>query len=157
MGAIYRATVSLDHCFAYSKAEMGIYTDGLFDIELDDYTPYVAAPYHMSLADLEFSRNEVDGLKECKVVRDTISPWGFPSIVVHRVVDGTDKRRLVVDFRPLNSRTRNDAFPMPDCDWVLGLLQRANYYSKLDLKSGFWQVGLTDRAKEVCVFLTKEG
>lgn len=92
----------------------------------------------MCIADLEFSRAEVEGLKECRVVEDTISPWGFPSIVVHRVIDGVDKRRLVVDFRPLNNRTLNDAFPMPDCDWVLGLLQRANYYSKLDLKSGFW-------------------
>ena len=110
----------------------------------------------MSIADLEFSRQEIDGLKQCQVVEDAISPWGFPSIIVHRIVDGVDKRRLVVDFRVLNSRTVHDAFPMPDCDWVLGMLQRAKYYSKLDLKSGFWQVGLSERAKNVCVFLTKE-
>lgn len=62
-----------------------------------------------------------------------------------------------MDFRALNERTIGDAFPMPDCDFVLSLLSRAGYYATLDLKSGFWQVGLTDRAKECCVFVTKEG
>ena len=46
---------------------------------------------------------------------------------------------------------------MPDCDWILGLLQRASYYATLDLKSGFWQVGLTEKARECCVFVTREG
>lgn len=42
MSAIYRTTVELDSCFAYTKAEMGIYSEQLFDIELTDYTPYAA-------------------------------------------------------------------------------------------------------------------
>ena len=112
----------MDQCFAYTKAEMGIYTDLAFDIKLINYPPYAAQPYHMCLADLKFSCSKLEGLKECRVVEDTILPWGFPNIVVHRIVDGIDKRRLVVDFRPLNARTVHDAFPMPDCDWVLGLL-----------------------------------
>ena len=63
LSAIYRTTVELDPCFAYVKAEMGLYTDSVFDIVLEDDTPYAAQPYHMSMADLEFSRSEVDGLK----------------------------------------------------------------------------------------------
>lgn len=91
------------------------------------------------------------------MVEDCISPWGAPALVVHREVKGVDKRRLAIDFRAVNEKTVTDAFPMPDCDWVLSLLQRATYYATLDLKSGFWQVGLSDRAKECCVFVTKEG
>lgn len=104
-----------------------------------------------------FTRQEVLGLQECHVAEECISPWGFPSLVVHRLVKGVDKRRLAIDFRPLNLKTIGDAYPMPDCDWILSLLKRASHYATLDLKSGFWQVGLTPRAKEVCVFVTKEG
>ena len=68
-----------------------------------------------------------------------------------------DKRRMAVDFRQLNARMIGDAFPMPDCDWVLSLLRRAKYYATLDLKSGFWQVGMSERTKECSVFVTKEG
>ena len=42
ISAIYRTTAELDSCFAYTKAEMGMYTDSAFDIELSDYTPYAA-------------------------------------------------------------------------------------------------------------------
>ena len=42
LSAIYRTTVELDSCFAYTKAEMGIYSEATFDIELMDATPYAA-------------------------------------------------------------------------------------------------------------------
>ena len=98
-------------------------------------------------SDLAFCRSEVEGLRKCGVVEPCISPWGFAALIVHRQVHEEDKRRLAIDFRPLNSRTINDAFPMPDCDWVLSLLKRAKYYATLDLKSGFWQVAVSERAK----------
>jgi len=91
------------------------------------------------------------------VAEACISPWAFPALIVHRLIRDDDKRRMAIDFRPLNWRTVNDAFPMPDCDWVLGLLKRARYYATLDLKSGFWQVAISERAKSCCVFVTKEG
>lgn len=150
-------TAELDDCFAYTKAEMGVYKGESFDINLTDWTPFAASPYNMAPADLQFSREEVEGLMNCKVIEACISPWAFAALIVHRVVHGVDKRRMAIDFRPLNERTVNDAFPMPDCDWVLGLLKRARFYATLDLKSGFWQVAVSEKAKECCVFVTKEG
>ena len=40
LGAIYAATIALNDCFAYTKREMGLYSDGEFDIDLSDWTPY---------------------------------------------------------------------------------------------------------------------
>ena len=111
----------------------------------------------MAPSDLAFCRSEVEGLRKCGVAEPCISPWGFAALIVHRQVHEEDKRRLAIDFGPLNSRTINDAFPMPDCDWVLSLLKRAKYYATLDLKSGFWWVAVSERAKQCCVFVTKEG
>lgn len=46
---------------------------------------------------------------------------------------------------------------MPDCDSILARLKAQKYYATLDIKSGFWQVGLSDKAKECCVFVTRDG
>jgi len=62
LSEIYQTTVELDDCFAYTKAEMGVYEGEAFDIELTDWTPYAAAPYHMPPGDLTFCRQEVSGL-----------------------------------------------------------------------------------------------
>ena len=76
---------------------------------------------------------------------------------VHRDIQGVDKRRMAIDFRQLNSRTVNDAYPMPDCDGVLSRLKSKKYYATLDIKSGFWQVALSERAKACSVFVTRDG
>ena len=87
----------------------------------------------------------------------TISPWAFPALCVHRYLNGVDKRRMCVDFRELNRRTVGDAYPMPDCDSVLSRLKACKYYATLDVKSGFWQVELSPEAREVSVFVTRDG
>lgn len=102
-------------------------------------------------------KGEVDGLIDCDIVEPTLSPWAFPAICVHRNLNGIDKRRMVVDFRELNKRTKGDAYPMPDCDSTLARLKSKRYYAALDIKSGFWQVALSKRAKEYSVFVTREG
>lgn len=136
---------------------MGQYTDGKFDIIVTDETPIAHKPYKASESDHEFMSGEVLGLIECGIAEPTISPWSFPAICVHRLLNGIDKRRMVVDFRDLNKRTVNDAFPMPDCDTVLARLQSKKFYATLDIKSGFWQVALSNNAKQYSVFVTREG
>lgn len=90
---------------------------------------------------------EIEGLISCGIVEPCSSPWAFPALCVHRDIQGVDKRRMVVDFRELNRRTIGDAYPMPDCDSTLARLKSKRYYATIDMKSGFWQVGLTERAK----------
>ena len=64
---------------------------------------------------------------------------------------------LCLIFCALNHRTEGDAYPMPDCDGTLAHLKGANYYVCLDVKSGFWQLGLTERASEYSVVVTPDG
>lgn len=67
LSEIYQVTAQLDDCFAYCKAEMGVYLHDEFDIKLTDDTPYAAQPYNCSPADLAFQRSEVAGLIACNV------------------------------------------------------------------------------------------
>ena len=124
------------------KKGIGLYKDNVFEIELTDPKPYAAKAFKAPHADSAFLREEVKELIDTGIAEPCRSPWALPALCVHRIVDGKDKRRMCVDFRALNEKTISDAFPMPDCDSLLARLKNAQYYATLDLKSGFWQVGL---------------
>jgi len=44
------------------------------------------------------------------------------------------------DYQPLNTQTRRDACPMPLIDDVLSQMGFAEWFTTLDLHSGFWQI-----------------
>jgi hypothetical protein len=52
-----------------------------------------------------------------------------------RKVDGS--LRLYIDYRGLNEVTHKDAYPLPCVDDTLDKLKDGNFYTHLDLASGF--------------------
>ena len=52
-----------------------------------------------------------------------------------------------MDFRKLNNRTVLDAYAIPRVDDSLHLLAGFKYFTKLDLRSGYWQVELEEDDK----------
>ncbi|XGW16277.1 hypothetical protein V3C99_001608, partial [Haemonchus contortus] len=103
-------------------------------------------------------RAEVDtmlrGLKERNVIEDSQSPWASPIVLVAKK-DGTT--RLCVDYREVNKVTKKDGYPLPPIDITLQNLQGKRWFTSLDLASGYWQVPLTERAKEISAFTTTSG
>ena len=57
----------------------------------------------------------------------------------------------------MNSVTKTDLFPMPRMDDCIDNIGQAKYVTKFDLLKGFWQIPLTDRAKEIFAFVTPDG
>ena len=52
------------------------------------------------------------------------------------------KKRLVIDYQPLNQFLQDDKFPLPRRNSIFTYLLNARIFSKFDLKSGFWQLGI---------------
>ena len=50
-----------------------------------------------------------------------------------------------------------DAFPLPDIRQVPDSLRGTQYMITLDLQSGYWQLGTTDRARECSAFCCRRG
>jgi len=53
--------------------------------------------------------------------------------------------------------TKTDSHPIPRIDYCIDHIGLTRCISKFDLLKGYWQVPLTERAKEVSAFVTPDG
>lgn len=60
---------------------------------------------------------------------------------------------MCVDYRALNKVTVKNKYPIPRTDDLFDRLSKATYFTKLDLRSGYWQV----RIKEGDTCVTRYG
>ena len=97
---------------------------------------------------------QVQQMLSSRVIRPSNSPWA-PPVVMVRKKDGS--LRFCVDFRQLNTATIKDAHPLPRIDDLLDALHGAKWFSTLDLKSGYWQVPISEQDKEKTAFRTSSG
>lgn len=67
------------------------------------------------------------------------------------------KWRLVVDYRKLNEQTIDDRYPIPNISDILDKLGKSNYFTTLDLASGFHQIEVDPNDVPKTAFSTLNG
>ncbi len=60
------------------------------------------------------------------------------------------------DFRRVNAITKPDSYPLPRMEDCVDRVGNAAFVTKIDLLKGYWQVPLTERAKEISAFVTPD-
>ena len=65
--------------------------------------------------------------------------------------------RFCVDYHRLNAATVKDTCPLPRIDDSLRLLGRQQWFSMMDLASGYWQVPMSPGDSRKAAFVTHEG
>ena len=111
-------------------------------------------PYRLSTEKKKLMRQEVQYLLDNGLAEPSKSPWASPCILVEKD-DGSP--RLCTDYRQLNRVTQEDPYPMKRIDDLIDEVSSAKFLTSLDLLKGFWQVSLTDRAREASAFVTPDG
>ena len=82
-------------------------------------------------------------------IQPSNSPWASPVVLVTLVCNKKNSNfRFCVDYRSLNSSTKQDRLPLPRIDDVLDQLGEMRYFSTLDLASGYWQVHMSNMSKK---------
>lgn len=145
--------------FAEPDEKLTYSTVVVADIRTENKTPIYAKnyPYPMALKDVV--EDEINRLLRDGIIRPSRSPYNSPIWVVPKKDDHSGKRkyRLVVDFRRLNTVTIADKYPIPDINDVLANLGGNEYFTVLDLKSGFHQINLREEDREKTAFSINNG
>src|ERR1044071_2762271 len=123
-------------------------------IYTENVPPIFQRLYKMSSKENEIIRKKLDKMLEQGVIRPLQSPWTSPVVLV-RKKDG--KIRFCVDFRKINSITKKDKYPLPNIEEIMDLLGNAQWFSTMDLASGYWQVKIADEDIEKTAFSTAFG
>jgi hypothetical protein len=87
-------------------------------------------------------------------IRPSRSPWGSPMFLVEKPDGG---KRMVIDYRALNAATTRNRYPLPRVDELFDQLQGARYFSKLDLRTGYWQIRIAAEDVAKTAFTSRHG
>ncbi|KAL9265740.1 Retrovirus-related Pol polyprotein from transposon 17.6-like protein, partial [Drosera capensis] len=112
--------------------------------------PPAAVPYRMAPTELEELRRQLKELLDAGFIRPSKAPYGAP-VLFQKKHDGS--LRMCVDYRALNKITVKNKYPIPLIADLFDRLGDARWFSKLDLRSGYWQVRIAegDEPKTTCV------
>ena len=130
-------------------------TDQIYhDVDIEGSKPIKQHPCRMNPMKSQYLREEAQYLLDNDFIEPSQSDLSSPCIFVPKP-DGTFC--MCTDYGQVNSVTKTDSFAvhrMADC---IHNISQAKYVTKFDLLKGFWQIPLTDRAKEISVFVTHDG
>lgn len=129
-------------------------------IELEDNEiPSYSKPYRLPQSQkIEISK-QIEKMLEDKIIEPAQSAWSAPLLVVPKKPDnnGVRKWRVVIDYRLLNKKIKNDKFPLPNITEILDSLSGATYFSHLDLSQGYYQIELDKKSRPCTAFTTDKG
>ncbi|XP_054800138.1 uncharacterized protein LOC129304486 [Prosopis cineraria] len=120
-------------------------------IELEPGTkPPALAPYRMSPPELAELRRQLQDLLNSGYIQPSKALYGAP-VLFQKKKDGS--LRMCIDYRALNKITIKNKYPIPLIADLFDQLGKARYFSKLDLRSGYYQVCIAagDEPKTTCV------
>ena len=107
-------------------------------------TPVSRAPNRMALAELKELKVQLQEILDKGCVRPNVSPWGAPVLFVKKK-DGT--LWICIDYQHINNVTVKNKYPLPRIEDLFYQLKGAGVFSKIDLRSGYYQL----RVKKVDV------
>lgn len=144
----------------FNDIEPLTFTSGIkHRVNLTDNLPVRGKIYRYPYIHKVEIQKQIGDLLDNGIIRHSSSPYNSPVWVVQKKADssGLPKWRLVIDYRKLNEKTIDDRYPIPNIEEILDKLGRCNYFSTIDLKSGFHQIEMEETDVEKTAFSVDHG
>ena len=116
--------------------------------------PTKARPIQMNKDLLSYYEKEIQDLIDKKLIKKSKSPWSCSVFYVQKQAElerGT--LRLVINYKPLNDVLRWIRYPIPNKRDLLQRLVKSKFFSKFDMKSGFWQIQIVEKDRYKTAFV----
>ena len=153
--------------FSRSSEDIGHTPLLKMDIDTGDSPPVCQKPYSLPLKHVEWVTKELEILEKAGVISRSVSPWASPIVIVPKKSEPGEppRRRMCVDYRVLNSllppvnKAHSKAkgilslVPLPKIDEIYAQLKGSKVYSAIDMRSGYFHLGLSDEAKPKTAFV----
>ena len=123
----------------------------------ENATPYtLSTPRRVAIPLMPKVKKELERMERLGVISPVTEPtdWCAGLVVVPK---SGDQVRICVDMTKLNENVRRERHILPSVEQTLGLLGGAQYFSKLDANSGFWQIPLDHASSLLTTFITPFG
>jgi transposase InsO family protein len=136
--------------FAYDSDDLEVSLAGPHYVETKQgSTPVHERPRRYTPRELDTIWAQLQQWLDLGVIRRSFSEWSANVVLVDKTGGEPGQKRLCIDYKRLNSVTVKDAFPVPRMDETIDTLQGANWFTKLDLLSGYLQISIhpDDRPK----------
>ncbi|KAG6464946.1 hypothetical protein O3G_MSEX014832 [Manduca sexta] len=116
--------------------------------------PIASPPYRLSQSKKALLERELKKLLDEDIIEECESPWAANVVLVAKKDGGV---RLCVDYRQLNAVTEPDRYPLPRMEDILHAAKTSNFMTTCDLRSGYFQVGVTPSHRDMTAFVTPLG
>ncbi|XP_057684821.1 uncharacterized protein LOC130911119 [Corythoichthys intestinalis] len=149
-----RKLAQKSHVFSVQEWDVGLAKGTEHSIRLTDSRPFRQRSRRLAPADIEDVRKHLQELLKAGIIKESRSPYASPIVVV-RKKNGTV--RMCIDYRLLNSRTIPDQYTTPCIEDALNALTGSQWFSVLDLRSGYYQIPMSEEDKEKTAFICPLG
>ncbi|CAF3035517.1 unnamed protein product [Rotaria sp. Silwood2] len=89
-----------------------------------------------------------------KQIRASYSQYSAPISLIKK---RGGSYRFIVNYRKLNIITIQDNYPLPNIEQAIQMVDGHQYYTKLDLHSGYFQIPIREEDKHKTAFITVHG
>jgi hypothetical protein len=101
-----------------------------------------------------YMKNQISEMLTRGYVEPSNSPWGAAAFMVDKHDGG---KRMVIDYRDLNSHTVKDATPMPNIHDLRNKVRGKKFFTKLDARDGFYNILIDPQSRKYTGFRTPFG
>ena len=123
-------------------------------IDTGNGAPICQYPRQLPYAYRQDTQSQIKEMMDQNSIQPSSHPSASP-VVLAKKKDGYFC--FCIDYRKINSTTKKDAHPLPRMDDLIDAPQGSNYFSILDLKSGYRQWSVEPKDQENMAFVTPDG